>query len=221
MRVAQPIGTRGSLKWMQRLVRDHATLLDDAICATGMLKTNERVEWVSPRSDDQWAEYRDGSFLAKVKLGHLRPALAEFWPKRGPQWDALGMGSAGTVVLVEAKAHIGELRSTCTASPTSRDHIERSLGTVKAAMGAPPSSNWLTNYYQYANRLAHLHLLQSISIPTALVFIYFTHDAEMPGPNDQDAWNVGVAKANTYLGLSEGKQVPCVASIYIDTRVLV
>lgn len=220
MRVAQPVGGRGSLKWIQRLVGGHATLLDDAIRVEGVLQNDEKVQWVSPQVSDDWAEYRDGAFLDKLQLGHLRPALTEFWPRRGPQWDALGLGSAGTVLLVEAKAHIGELKSTCTAAPASREHIERSLSHVKAAMGVPAAADWLTNYYQYANRLAHLHFLRSRSIPAALVLIYFANDVDMPGRNDQDAWNAGVAKVDKHLGLPSGGRVPGVVRIHIDTRVL-
>src|SRR5690349_25003511 len=106
MRVRQPAGENGSLKWMQRLVGSHAPLLDDAIRAKGVLQPSEQLTWVSPCAADDWAEYRDGEFLEQIGHPELRPALAKFWPHGGPQWDALGRGDAGTVLLVEAKAHL-------------------------------------------------------------------------------------------------------------------
>jgi hypothetical protein len=44
---------------------------------------------------------------AGIKALPVRP-LVNFWPARGPVWDAIGTTSDGKAVFVEAKAHIPE-----------------------------------------------------------------------------------------------------------------
>ena len=80
-RVVQKTGLRGSLKWIQRAVNEHPDVLNAAI---GL----GEVEWLSPLGSDEYAEYRDGSFLERCGVKHLSSDLEAFWPQRGPQWDA-------------------------------------------------------------------------------------------------------------------------------------
>ncbi|HEX6966291.1 MAG TPA: hypothetical protein VF166_10865 [Gemmatimonadaceae bacterium] len=205
---------------MQRLVGSHAQLLDDAVRAKGVLQPGEQLMWVSPRAADNWAEYRDGEFLEQIGHPELSPALATFWPRGGPQWDALGRGDAGTVLLVEAKAHLSELASTCTASPQSRARIEHSLEETKRALGARADADWLTGYYQYANRLAHLHFLRALHVPAILIFLYFTNDQRMNGPISCDGWSEGLRAVYAHLGLPPDVPIPHVTNVYLDTREL-
>ncbi|MCW5718337.1 MAG: hypothetical protein KIS68_10955 [Bauldia sp.] len=110
MRIPQPLGTRGSLRWVQIAINRHPDLLEAALPG---------IRWLSPLAADDYAEYRDGSFLRLVGLDSLTPKLKGFWPTRGPQWDALGlMGTAP--VLVEAKAHLREFISPPTRGKGAR-----------------------------------------------------------------------------------------------------
>ena len=140
MRAVQPKGKRGSLKWIQALVNQRPDLLDRLVRESCGLKPDEAIEWVSPLAEDEYAEYRDASFLRRLgmELGH-RP-LREFWPRFGPQWDALGRTDQGAVFLVEAKANIPELVSPASGakSPTSIALIDDSL---KASPTIPASGH--------------------------------------------------------------------------------
>ena len=78
MRVKSKEGTRGSLKWTQRLINNYPALLNAELTVAGMLPAGETVEWVSPLKDDDWAEYRDGSFLEPFGLSRLQPSLLAF-----------------------------------------------------------------------------------------------------------------------------------------------
>jgi hypothetical protein len=98
-RSAQPLGTRGSQKWIQCAVNDHGGILDAALLPK--LNGARSIEWRSPLTCDDFAEYRDADFLKLVGLEEWSGALAEFWPRRGPQWDALGVSDRGDVLLVE------------------------------------------------------------------------------------------------------------------------
>jgi len=134
MRVPQREGTRGSLRWLQTAINRSPEILDSP--AIGPIK------WLSPLSADDYAEYSDETFLDLLGLSSLRNTLGDFWPRRGPRWDALGR-SGKTVIIAEAKAHIGEFLSTATtAKGESRTKIERSLSETRAALGATGNADW-------------------------------------------------------------------------------
>jgi hypothetical protein len=220
MRAPQAMATYGSLRWLQRLFTHREDLLDHSLQRASVLGPWERVTWVSPRSDDEWAEYRDGDFLSQLNLGRLRPALAKYWPARGPQWDALGLGPDRRVFLVEAKTSVAELASSLPASDRSLPQITAALEAAKAAFGVDPSADWLNGYYQYAIRLAHLYFLEQHSVPATLVFLYFLGDTELKGPATADAWRDAVAPVYRHLGLSAAFSEARVCNVFMETRLL-
>ena len=131
-------------------------------------------------------EYRDQGFLDKLGITLDRQPLPTFWPTGGPQWDALGRTNSG-VILIEAKAHLNELTSTCAAGPISLARIQQSFGLVKRAIGAHEHACWTTPYYQYANHLAHLFLLRELNgINAELVLLCVLNDHEMRGPTSEN-----------------------------------
>ena len=204
MRAVQPQGTRGSLKWIQALVNQRTDLLDRQVRESCGLKPDEAIEWVSPLADDEYAEYRDASFLRRlgVELGH-RP-LREFWPRRGPQWDALGRTDKGTVFLVEAKANVPELVSPASGakSPASISLIDDSMKEVQRSLRVDTGIDWSGKLYQYANRIAHLYLLRELNrTPTYLLFIYFVGDKGVDGPQTAGEWKAAIEVAERVLGL--------------------
>ena len=136
--------------------------------------------------------------------------------RSGTAW---GFDTEGSLYLVEAKAHRAELTSTCQASPGSRALIDRSLASAKAAFGARPDAQWACGYYQYANRLAHLHFLRSRGVPAKLVFLYFTNDADMAGPATADEWRSGTAGVAKQLGL-DSPRLEGMFNVYVDCRQL-
>src|SRR4051812_34961872 len=106
----QPKGKKGSLRWIQTLVNDCPGVLDAALdCGP--------LRWHSPLARDDFAEYWDQSFLDLLGVGELIRSLPSFWPRSGPRWDALGCNDDGLLVLVEAKAHIRETMTRCSAGP--------------------------------------------------------------------------------------------------------
>ena len=125
MRVPQALAERGSQKWLQRAVNLCPALLDKLLLAH--LPGVRGITWLSPLASDEYAEYSDSAFLELVGAGQLAPQLAGFWPDRGPQWDALAKFADDTILLIEAKAHIGEL---CT-SPSGASEVP--LRQIEAA----------------------------------------------------------------------------------------
>ena len=217
MRTEQKPGTKGSLRWIQRLVEYDSERFASALRTAGALAADAAVDWVSPRATDQWAEYRDRGFLDQLSLGHLANDLRDYWPANGPQWDALGRTSDGRVLLVEAKAHVGELASTCGAtSASSRERIARALSATRATFGADVRSDWMTGYYQYANRLAHLQFLRAQGVDATLVFVYFTGDEDMPEPHDHAGFERAIGEVHEALGFPAGHSIPNVADIFVN-----
>lgn len=199
-RVAQPPGSRGSLKWIQRAVNGRADLLDGAILAR--IPGAASVSWLSPLESDDFAEYRDADFLDLVGAGDAAPALATFWPRSGPQWDALGKTDTGDILLVEAKAHVGEILSPATgATGAALVSIEAALSRTVERVKAQPKAQWSQCFYQYANRLAHLAFLREHGYPVWLVLVSFLGDADMGGPTHPETWSAAYSVMDHVLGL--------------------
>jgi hypothetical protein len=219
-RIAQPLGERGSLKWIQRCVNSRRDVLDKDILEK--LPDANAIHWRSPLEADSFAEYRDGDFLKQVGREGLSERLRAFWPQQGPQWDALGVSDKGDVLLIEAKAHVRELCSPGTsAGEVSRAKIEAALNETIGALDAKPKSDWTEAFYQYANRLAHLHFLRQADVPAWLVLVDFVGDDEMEGPLDAREWKAAYQVVDHVLGINQRSPLMRnVFHVYPDVRKL-
>jgi hypothetical protein len=155
-------------------------------------------------------------------LGQEGPTI-EAWKKFRPQtgnvqnWDAVGRLQTGSQIeylLVEAKGHVEEIRSDCNAKergglPKIRDAFAE---TIKACCSDKTVDDWLSPYYQYANRLAALHFLLKHNVPARLIFIYFLGDQWPNGknskgqpvtcPGDKQEWETALDDIHIHLGLT-------------------
>lgn len=141
------------------------------------------VNWISPLMESDYKEYRN-EFLELVdEWKDKRTQLEMHWAKKGPQWDGVAVvegenGQKG-LLLVEAKAHVYEMRSKIQARDNkSKAVIKSSILEVKRALGSQVSLDiWLNQYYQLANRLTYLYVLnEKIGIPTWLILVNFVDD---------------------------------------------
>jgi len=138
-----------------------------------------------------------------------------FWPQTGnpPNWDAVGklIGSNGEEwLLVEAKAHLEEVHSSCTAiHPKSREMINNAFQASQLSFASKvPVSHWLSPYYQFCNRLSILHFLMcecKPSIPAHLVYIYFYGDTncDRKCPQSVSEWGDVIQKMYESIGLDK------------------
>jgi hypothetical protein len=200
-RIRQKTGVKGSLKWIQKAIGEGWASLNDPILAK--IPGARSIEWRSPLAVDEYAEYRDEEFLSRLGVGHLAGALREFWPSRGPQWDALGITDTGSLLLVEAKSHVAEMCSPgTTAAETSRERIKARLKDVAARLGVRENgAAWTDFFYQLANRIAHLQFLRDQGVPAYLVLVNFLNDAEMDGPKTPETWEAAYEVAFHVMGL--------------------
>ena len=214
-RYPQPSDGRGSLRNIQVLVNRNPALLTDKIKERLKIELSD-ITWVSPLKDDEYAEYRDGDFLKRLGLGELKVPLNHFWPEKGPQWDALGKGSDGEVFIVEAKANIPELLSSCEArAPKSRRRMQRRFKETREFLKCRTSIDWTTGLYQYANRLTHLYYLRHLNkINAYLIFVYFVDDTTHI-PTSLKEWEGALLIEKKLLGLNKHKLSKYIAEVFI------
>jgi hypothetical protein len=194
---------RGSQRWLQMAVTRAPDLLRESLLTCGAIKTTERLEWFAPVPAENFAEPRDAEALRKAGIAELPVrSLGDFWPSRGPVWDAVGRAGNASV-FVEAKAHVKESESPPSqASPASLARIKASLSEARSFYARGTLADWHLVYYQYANRLAHHYLLTQVNrMDSRLVFLYFLNDAEMRGPSSTHQWEEATARIHAALGL--------------------
>jgi hypothetical protein len=203
-------------------VNESPSAVNDAIRRTLGWPDAEVIEWVSPLERDDYAEYSDAEFLDCLGVGHAREKLRDFWPVGGPHWDALARTSSGRPIMVEAKAHVAELLSGPSgAGATSLEWIRRSLLEAKAALGSQAKADWSGEFFQYCNRLAHLHFLRATcSCDAFLVSIYFVNAPDVPKAASPAEWQGALELLHSYLGVRHHRLKAYCADVFVDPAVL-
>ncbi len=170
-------GIKGSKLWIQNVIETEAmrNKLDNMIAG-------ESLTWLSPLAP----EYREYELREDHICSHLGISSKEifsFWPYRQPQWDGIALScDKSTLYIVEAKAHLTELESKCMAkSEASIQKIHASLKYVmKKYYNTDNFDAWINSYYQLANRLTFLRILNEKSFGTIknikLVLLNFVND---------------------------------------------
>ncbi len=212
----------GSQRWLQIAVNRKPELLLGSLRRCQAIAPRISITWQSPLQAEDFKEYRDGRALEKVGVARLKVPLEQFWPARGPVWDALGITSDGRSLFIEAKAHIPEAASPATrASEVSRALIDKSLGEARHFYAPKETATWSNLFYQYANRLAHHYFLTQVnSMPSILVFLYFVNADDMLGPMSKEEWRGAVRLIHAVLGLPKDLSSRGVFDAFLDARLL-
>jgi hypothetical protein len=219
-RFIQAKAVKGSQKWIQTLINKKPEVLNEQLRTKLGMHKAEKIEWLSPLEEDEYAEYRDEEALALLGLELETIVYQPFWVEMGPQWDGIGR-SGEKVFLVEAKSHIPELISSMQAkNPNSIKTIRDSLEKTKKQLGSKTDFDWTKTFYQYANRLAHVNFLRSFYIPAYLVCFYFVNDSEMKGPTSVDEWKGAIRLLHRCLGLREHLIEKWVVDVFVDVAAI-
>lgn len=210
---------RGSQRQIQTYVNEKTHALNSAVAQSlSRYDLDEKdIHWVSPLAADTYSEYQDSEFLERVGLGVLAQRLLEFWPRRGPCWDALARIEGGCL-LIEAKSHVPEIYSGgCGASPRSKQKIQAAFDATKAWLGVSPDVDWTGRLYQSANRYASLCFLREIAgVQAFLVNVYFIGDRISPTPLTRDDWDAAIGSVNRELGLV--REVPYSSAVFLTAE---
>ncbi len=202
----------GSECHLLRFLGRHREWFNNSVCAKIGADT---VEWTDFHFDRN-KRWMDGERKGLDFLLPNDPVLTDwvgFWPSRGnaPNWDAVGDATfqgRHEWLLVEAKAHIGELRSNCQAREDGLSTITKALEHAKKALGVSTDRDWLRGYYQFANRLTILNFLRENGVAARLLFIYFVGDNfdrasayKAECPQDEAGWTAALSAEAQWLGL--------------------
>ena len=188
------------------------------------IQSNEgSIRWVSPLEKENYVEYHDNNFLKALELDVFSEDLNTFWPKGGPNWDALALVEFKDnkfdkgVLIVEAKSYPQEnYGKGCQAWSKSRKKIENALSKTKQWLVVSDDVKWTGSLYQYANRLAHLFFfLEIINIPAWLVNVYFLNDPR--SPTKYDEWQSALADLKKELGI-DNIVVPNAVEIFLEAK---
>lgn len=149
----------------------------------------------------------------------------EEWPQTGNSmnWDLVGytiQDGIKTWILIEAKAHLGELRQSSKASEHSLLKIERTLLKTAKNNGVKiiEDNPWTKQYYQHANRIYVLDLLKRSGVKAKLVNIYFIGDMNSKSrksPQKLQNWEVEIDKMNKYLNI-EKSDLTDIKNLYLE-----
>jgi hypothetical protein len=187
------------------------------------------IEWLDFNFSEENAPLRDDRELLGFEFindTQVQEKWKSFWPQTGnaQNWDAVGkihFDNHDEWLLVEAKGHVGEIKSNCGATnPTSKQKIISALKKARRAFGnqKKPIENWLENCYQYANRLTALYFLMKECVPSInarLLFIYFYGEnrKNIECPQNEQKWLQLIQDNNDRLGIDKScelaKQVHC------------
>lgn len=197
------LANKGSQYQLQKYVNVYPQELNNAILQSSpsllaFINNSLEIQWKSPLIEDSYYEYQDDFLKAiitdNIELQKNKLKLQDYWPRRGPVWDGIatvtGQDNKKGLLLIEAKAHIDETSSQIKAtSDKSRKLIKATLHEVQAIFGSTSSiDSWLNDYYQLANRLSFLYLLnEKLHIPTWLVLCNFVND-DTHISTDLDEW---------------------------------
>ena len=127
--------------------------------------------------------------------------------------NALGTlqkGPSREFLLVEAKAHLGEIRSQCGAKEIGgKPLIVKALDEAKLAFGVSREKDWLKPYYQYCNRLTTLYFLIKHGVGARLIFIYFLKDKRQGVicPEKEGEWEIELKKMYDHIGPLENAEL--------------
>jgi len=187
--------------------------------ATAQRPLTDYLEFVSPLVTDDYAEYRDDAAIKRLcKHRAIKESTRTFWPRGGPQWDGLAFSPTQNIFLFEAKSHIRELvGGGCAASKQSRAQIDRALAAVKQHCGVSKEFSWTGQFYQHANRLAHLYWFRVVQrYPAHLVYVLFTGDQEMRGPATEQSWRGAIELMEHSMGLAAHSLRPFIHYVFVD-----
>lgn len=195
------------LRWMGR--HRHAF---DAKVMESVRAENGTIHWLDFAFDSK--ELWPDSEPIGLRGLQLDPKIVELWSGYWPQsgntmnWDSVGWlhrpNQSPELLLVEAKAHTGELFSDCSArSSESITMINAALDLTKQRLGSKADCDWKTKYYQHTNRLVVLDFLRKNGVIAHLICIYFVGDKQ-PGANCPTTiaqWMEVIGTRDRYLGL--------------------
>jgi hypothetical protein len=198
---------KGSELQIRLLINDHPQRIEEQLRKSIPMWGTAEFDWRSPLASQQYREYCDREFMAALGLEDYSNALVGgFWPRRGPNWDALARVALPhpAVLLIEAKSHRSEMASCYGGGHESLKIIEAAFHKTQQWLQPPKHREWTSPFYQFANRLAHLYFLRKeCGLEAWLANVYFTDDPYYPTSREQ--WDDWLLEVRFELGIGDNK----------------
>lgn len=185
-------------------------------------KIGEELVWLSPIENTDYEEYQlsEGAVCEFIGIENNKKTF-DFWPPRQPQWDGIAVGKeTGTLYLFEAKSHLSETRTDCSASSNiSKKKISDTMFEIASSVYEMKDKNvfdenWMKNNYQLANRLTFLHKMKQIISDATfcanvkLVLMNFVNDMtwdEKERVDDPQKWRTHYDHIFEVMGITREK----------------
>lgn len=221
----------GSEFQLLRYLGHHRNELNETI--KKQVKGIDEIHWLDfPHDANRISldgEYKGISFLSAELKETIKNDWKIYWTGNTQNWDGIFL-SDEKIYIVEAKAHLGELKSSFDSSDLeNRKKIEYAMKETKEKMGVAEGKNWLGQYYQLANRLAFLNFLRKNKIESHLVYIYFLNgyrkrvydgkrliEQENKNVDTQDEWESAIIEQYKELGLMNVNLDDYLFKVFID-----
>ena len=223
----------GSEYQLLRFLGHHRQELEQYILKQTNLNENllYQMEWLDfPKDETRKSldgEHKGIDFLPVSLKNKIINNWKIFWPKKGQNWDAILYLTPivpkpeleDKWVIVEAKAHLKELESSCKAeNEESIKKIETALEATKKHFNINTDKSWMKQYYQLANRLAFVSFMLENGINCSLLNIYFingwTKDSKKNVLKVND-WKKAIQTEYSYLGInSDAKKY--ISEVFIE-----
>lgn len=171
---------------------------------------------IQPKGYSDIKEYGLQTFIKWNKLDSIFPSLSDFnfneWRNphggKAPTWDMISLcklNNKDAILLVEAKAHIGEFdkkgkrlpNKKSTGSIINHKNIEGKISDISSALKELNSEFNISMdiHYQLSNRVAYWWQLKQLNIPVILLYLGFTGDTDFKDHfSDSDCWSIEIQK---------------------------
>lgn len=201
----------GSEFHLLRMMGRHRMFLNTKI--NELLENNEAISWYdfafSNESEYNDLEFKGINFLDPEKHNSIIQEWNDLWPggsSKTLNWDSIGK-IGNEFLLVEAKAHIGEVKSSSQAAGDSKERIGELFSQLKSKYSISTQNDWTMTHYQKANRLLFLDFLISRGIPAKLLYIYFLNGYSSANAKEEksvtnpETWIQSIDNEKDYLGI--------------------
>ena len=225
-------GSRGSRKHVLDWVKHpkFAAQMNKMLAGTGALVDDSTGRWMPNATDGTEALLDEDPGRRLLPEPGCGDTLGDWWLKNRdganvPNWDiaaACTVKNAPGLVLVEAKAHEGELDwGPKKVSPKTNQENHERIGTciadagrdLRRALGTRDVRISRDEHYQLSNRITFAWKLASMGVPVVLVYLGFTGDTYFKNDYLRDANHWQRVMGGYMQGLfplsAVGVEVPC------------
>ena len=155
------------------------------------------------------------------------PSLNDEWKKywacgtRGINWDAVGVTDDGTYVLVEAKAHLSEMKNSATGGKRAIENNSRRITNFITKHSINSTAEiWTKDFYQVANRLIISDFLESRGYKAKLLYVLFENGFEYNRDTSDSAskaeWDTEMERELSAMGIKNTSAEPMISWCVID-----